>query len=107
MNKNVKYDTETKQRAVRLYLDRRTAEPSESQAATERHVSGLLDINANSLRTWVKKNSIASGNNPAITDMKDEEIRKLRRDNAELRRANSILKAASAFFAAEIDRPSV
>jgi transposase len=46
-----------------------------------------------------------TGSGPGRTSEESEELRRLRRENAELKRANEILKAASAFFAAEIDRP--
>ena len=59
-----------------------------------------------SLRKWIRQSQVDSGQRPGVTSEESAEIRRLRRENAELRRANEILKAASAFFAAELDRPS-
>ncbi|MFZ2174630.1 MAG: transposase [Rhodococcus sp. (in: high G+C Gram-positive bacteria)] len=57
------------------------------------------------LRTWVKQAEIDGGVRPGTTTSDAERIAQLERENRELRRANTILKQASAFFAAEIDRP--
>ena len=57
------------------------------------------------LRTWVRRDQVDAGNRPGVTTEESEQIRRLKRENAELRRANDILKAASGFFAAELDRP--
>ncbi|MEY9992997.1 transposase-like protein [Streptomyces sp. V4I8] len=58
------------------------------------------------MRTWARKVEVDGGQRPGVTSEEAAEIRRLRAENAELRRANEILKAASAFFAAELDRPS-
>jgi len=57
------------------------------------------------LRKWVSRAEVGSGARPGVTAKEAGEIRRLKRENAELRRANEILKAASAFLAAELDRP--
>ena len=57
------------------------------------------------LRNWVRQAEIDSGARPGVTSAEADRIKALERENAELRRANEILKAASAFFAAELDRP--
>jgi transposase len=57
------------------------------------------------LRKWVRRSEVNAGARPGVTIEEAAEIKRLRRENAELRRANEILKAASAFFAAELDRP--
>jgi transposase len=57
------------------------------------------------LRKWVRRAEIDGGQRPGTTSEEHAEIKRLKRENAELRRANEILKAASAFFAAELDRP--
>jgi transposase len=57
------------------------------------------------VRLWVRQAEVDGGTRPGTTSEESEELKRLRRENAELRRANDILKAASAFFAAEIDRP--
>jgi transposase len=55
---------------------------------------------------WVRQAEVDAGQRPGATSEESAEVKRLRRENAELRRANEILKAASAFFAAELDRPS-
>jgi len=60
---------------------------------------------AETLRKWVRQAEVDGGSRPGISSEESAEIRRLKREVAELRRANEILKAASAFFAAELDRP--
>jgi transposase len=60
---------------------------------------------AETLRKWVRRAEIDTGVRPGMSTEEAAEIKKLRREVAELRRANEILKAASIFFAAELDRP--
>jgi transposase len=102
-----KFDEETRARAVRLYQDR-LRDHGESQLAARRHVGQLLDINPATLRNWIEaEKRAARPTGPDATDSADDaaELRRLRAENAELRRANEILKTASAFFAqAELDR---
>ena len=101
-----KFDDETRARAVRLFQERRVDVPGESVTASRRHVADLIGVAQDTMRPWIKAQEAAEGSGvPVPTAAQSEELRKLRRENAELRRANSILKAASAFFAAEIDRP--
>jgi transposase len=59
---------------------------------------------AETLRKWVRNAEVDAGQRPGVTSEESAEIRRLKRENAELRRANEILKAASVFFA-ELDRP--
>lgn len=101
-----KFDEETRARAVRLYTDR-LRDHGESKLAARRHVGQLLDIKPATLRNWIEAEQRASAPAGAVTDDSDNsaEMRRLRQENAELRRANEILKTASAFFAAtELDR---
>lgn len=78
--------------------------PSEYQAMTA--VAQMLGIgSAETIRTWIRRQQIAAGDRPGVATDAAVEIKRLRRENAELRRANEILKAASTFFAAELDRP--
>ena len=102
-----KFDEETRARAVRLYADR-LRDQGESKLAARRHVGQLLDIKPATLRNWIEADERAA--RPARSDSGNSaddaaELRRLRQGVAELRRANEILKTASAFFAqAELDR---
>jgi transposase-like protein len=103
-----KFDDETRARAVRLYHDR-MRDHGESKLAARRHVGELLDINPATLRNWVEADERRAGKPAAANDVDAgeyaAELARLRQENAELRRANDILKTASAFFAqAELDR---
>ena len=102
-----KFDEETRVRAVRLYTDR-LRDHDESKLAARRHVGQLLDINPATLRNWIEADERAARlAGTGTTNSADEaaELRRLRQEVAELRRANEILKTASAFFAsAELDR---
>ena len=102
-----KFDRETQDRALRMYVDR-LREFGDSKLAARRHVGGLLDINPATLRNWIEAAKRAARPATASETTAQEtatELRRLRAENAELRRANEILKTASAFFAAaELDR---
>ena len=100
-----KYDDETRERAVRMYRDRRRESPGESQLAARRRVGELLDVKPETLRGWIERAEIDAGQRPGVPSATEARIKELERENAELRRANEILKTASAFFAqAELDR---
>jgi transposase len=100
-----KYDQETRDRAVRMYQDRRRDFPDESALQARRRVGELLDIKPDTLRGWIERVEIDAGQPPGVPSSVDARIKELERENAELRRANEILKTASAFFAAaELDR---
>jgi transposase len=78
----------------------------ESEWAAIGAVAQKLGIGtAETLRKWVRQAEVNAGARPGVTSEEAAEIRKLRREVVELRRANEILKAASVFFAAELDRP--
>ena len=99
-----KYDQETQARAVRMYQDR-IEEGGVSQRAARIEVSSLLGVNEQTLRNWVRRDLGEGSTPPAAAESADAEVTRLRRENAQLRRANEILKTASAFFAAaEFDR---
>jgi transposase len=98
-----KYPDELRERAIRMVLDLRR-DPLTSRGALAR-VGKQLGINKDTLRHWVDRAEIDSGVRPGITSDEQRRINELEREVRELRRANEILKSASAFFAAELDRP--
>jgi transposase len=97
-----KYPDELRQRAVRLVLD--VAEQDGGVTSACRRIGEQLGINADTLRGWVKQAQVDTGARPGLTTAESARVRQLERENAELRRANAILRTASAFFAAELDR---
>lgn len=99
------YPTELRQRAVRLVAEQRDQYQTEYEAI--RSIATKLGISTpETLRKWVRQAEIDGGQRPGTTSQESAELRKLRAEVKELRRANEILKAASAFFAAELDRPT-
>jgi len=70
----------------------------------DRHVARQLGLNPETLRTWIRQDEADRGERTdQPTTAEQEELRQLRRENLELRRVNEILKAASAYFATELD----
>lgn len=98
-----RYPPELKERAVRLVAET-TRERGPHGAITR--VAGQLGIGVESLRLWVRQAQVDAGERGGLTTEERARMQALERENMELRRANEILKAASAFFAAELDRPS-
>ena len=99
-----KYPPELRERAVRLVFESKEDYPSEFEAI--RSIAAKLGIgSAETVRKWVRRAEIDGGTRPGKTSEEIIEIRELKKGVAELRRANEILKSASAFFAAELDRP--
>ena len=86
-------------------LERLEADDATSPYQAIGEVAPKLGIANESLRRWVNQAQVDAGTRPGVSTDERAEIRRLKRENQELRRANEILKAASAFFAAELDRP--
>ena len=104
MGRGSNYPLELRERAVRMVAEVRPEYPSDWPAI--RAVAARLGIDsAETLRKWVRRAEVDGGTRPGVTSEESAELRKLRAEVRELRRANEILKAASAFFAAELDRP--
>ena len=104
MGRPSRYPRELRERAIRMVAEVRADYASEHQAITA--VAQMLGIGSSeTIRTWIRRQQVDAGDRPGVTTGAAEEIKRLKRENAELRRANEILKAASAFFAAELDRP--
>ena len=70
-----------------------------------RHVAGLLGMSAETLRLWQRRYEVDAGVKPGLSTDAAAEIKRLQKENAELRKANEILQAASVFFAKEPGRP--
>ncbi len=70
----------------------------ESQWAAIESVASKIGASAETVRKWVRRAAVDAGERPGLTSEEHAEIKRLRRENAELRRANEILKAAAAFF---------
>lgn len=102
-NTTKRYPLELKSRAVRMVAER-PADESEWSAITR--ITPLLGVGTpETLRKWVRRSQVEGGAREGTTSSESQELRALRREVAELKRANAILKAASTFVAAELDRP--
>jgi transposase len=98
------YPQDLRDRAVRLVCETKDQYPSENQAIVS--IAAKLGIaTAQTLRNWVRQAEVDAGSRPGTTSEEAAQIKALKREVAELRRANDILKAAASFFAAELDRP--
>jgi transposase len=103
MNTQKRYSPEVRERAVRLVLEHQSE--YESQWAAMESVAQKIGCTAETLRKWFRQSERNQGLRPGLTTDEQERIKALERENKELRRANEILKTASAFFAqAELDR---
>ena len=98
-----RYSDDEKAQAVRLVRQLR-AELGTDHGTIQR-VANQLGYGVESVRTWVRQADIDDGERPGTTTADAERIKALEQELRELRRANAILKSASAFFAAELDRP--
>ena len=72
---------------------------------TVKRIADQLGYGAETVRSWVRQADIDDGRTAGTTTVESERVKALEQENRELRRANAILKSASAFFAAELDRP--
>jgi transposase len=98
------YPVEVRERAVRMVFEHQHEYPSQWKAIES--ISKMLNVNHETLRLWVRRAETDAGKRPGVTTEERARIKELERENRELRRANEILKAASAFFGAELDRQS-
>ena len=96
-----RYPDELRERAVRMVQEIRR-ETGESHGVIAR-VAKELGVGVESLRGWVNRAEVDSGNRPGTSTADAQRIAELTKENRELRRANDILKAASVFFATELD----
>ena len=103
MKTSTKYSPEVRERAVRLVFEQQ--KEHESQWAAINAIAGKIGCTAESLRRWVRQSERDHGRREGLTTSERERFKALERENRELKRANEILRKASAFFAqAELDR---
>ena len=98
------YLRDFRERAVRLVTEIRPDHDTESSAIGQ--VATRLGVGPETLRKWVRQAEVNAGLRPGVSESENAEIRRLKKEVTELRRANEILRTASAFFAAERDRPA-
>ena len=99
--KTGRYPAEVRERAVRMVFEHQGEYASQWEAIES--IAEKLGMSAETLRKWVRQAEIDGGARPGVTGRGASAIKELERENRELRRANEILKAASAFFAPELD----
>lgn len=103
MRKSVKYSPEVRERAVRMVMEHQSEYAS--QWAAIESIAVKIGCTAETLRSWVRRHERDTGQRERVTTAEAQRIKDLERENRELRKANEILKLASAFFAqAELDR---
>ncbi len=101
-NSSKRYPVEMRERAVRMVFEHQ--DQYDSQWAAISSVATKLGMTPETLRKWVRRAEIDEGQRPGLTTTERERLKELEKENKELRRANEILKAAAAFFGAELDR---
>ena len=103
MNKRIRYSPEVRERAVRLVFEQ---EPKhDSQWAAIGSVASKIGCTPETLRKWVRRAERDTGRRDGMTTSDRDRLKELERENRELKRANEILRTASAYFAqAEFDR---
>ena len=103
MGRKSKYSPEVRERAVRLVFEQQPAHASEWAAITS--IAEKIGCTPEALRRWVRQTQRDAGSRPGVTTSERERLKDLERENRELKRANEILRKASAYFAqAELDR---
>lgn len=103
MGRKSNYPAEVRERAVRLVLE--NAGGHESRWAAIKSVAAKLGCSAEALRNWIRQVERDAGQRPGLTTTERERLKELEKENRELKRANEILRKASAYFAqAELDR---
>ena len=103
MGRQNRFSQEVRERAVRMVAEHRSDYGSEWEAI--RSISETIGCSAEALRTWVRRTQVDAGEKPGTTSDERARMKELEKENRELRRANEILRKASAYFAqAELDR---
>jgi|SRR5579871_3737866 len=103
MGRRSKYPAEVRERAVRLVFEQQPEHPSQWAAISS--IASKMGCTPEALRRWVRQAERDTGQRPGLTTSERERLKALERENRELKRANEILRKASAYFAqAELDR---
>jgi transposase len=103
MNMAHKFSPEVRERAVRLVTEQ--ADQYESEWAAIKSVAAKIGCTAETLRSWLRQSERDQGKRPGLTTSERERLKQLEKENRELKRANEILRLASAYFAkAELGR---
>ena len=103
MGRQSRYPGEVRERAVRLVFEQEGAHASQWAAITS--IAGKMGCTPETLRSWVRRAERDTGKRAGVTTSERERLKELERENRELKRANEILRKASAYFAAaELDR---
>ena len=101
MSRQTRYSPEVRERAVRMVFEHQGE--YESQWAAIGSIAAKIGCTPETLRKWIRRSQRDAGERPGLTSDEKRRLKELERENRELRRANEILKAASAFFARELD----
>lgn len=96
-----RYSREMRERAVALVRESQSEYDSQWEAICS--IAAKVNVSSETLRKWLRQAETDAGQRPGTASEESAELKRLRRENAELRRSNEILKAASAFFARELD----
>src|SRR5687768_13366816 len=103
MEKRARHSAEVRERAVRLVFEQQGSHPSQWAAITS--IAAKMGCTPETLRSWVRRAERDAGQRPGLTTSERDRLKDLERENRELKRANEILRKASAYFAqAELDR---
>jgi transposase len=101
MTRAIRYPAELRERAIRLVREHRDEHASEWAAIQS--IAGKLGMRPETVRLWLRRDEVDHHQRPGVTSSERQRVRELEREVRELRRANEILKAASVFFARELD----
>ncbi len=103
MSRRIRYSQEVRERAVRMVIEHEGDYASQWEAI--RSIAEKIGCSPESLRKWLRRTEVDSGSRSGVTSDERARMRDLEKENRELRRANEILRKASAYFAqAELDR---